>query len=67
MNIGIIRRADSLGRIVIPKELRDFFLLGRNEPVEIIATEQGILIRKPEYQVTKVEKENENESSKYDF
>ena len=56
MNIGIIRRADSLGRIVIPKELRDFFHLGRNEPVEIIATEQGILIRKPEYQVTKVEK-----------
>ena len=56
MNIGIIRRADSLGRIVIPKELRDFFRLDRNEPVEIIATEQGILIRKPEYQVTKVEK-----------
>lgn len=48
--IGIIRNTDNVGRIVIPKELRYFFSIGQNEPVEIIATENGILVRKPEYE-----------------
>ena len=47
--IGIIRKTDKLGRIVIPKEIRDFFDIDTCEPVEILATENGVLIRKANY------------------
>ena len=56
-NIGLIRRTDKLGRIVIPKELRDFYCVEKNETLEILATENGILIRKPEYEMRLI-KEN---------
>ena len=50
--IGIIKEFDKLGRIVIPKELRErYALLGK---VEIIATENGILIKNPEYVLSKI-------------
>lgn len=49
--VGIIKEVDALGRIVIPKELRERFGLAQN--VEIIATEFGILIRNPEYRLVK--------------
>lgn len=45
--IGIIREVDKLGRIVIPKELRVFYKI--DGKVEIITTEEGILIRNPKY------------------
>lgn len=58
-SIGIIRKVDNLGRIVLPKEIRDFFHVGINENVEIMTTSEGILIRKPGYEVRKIEcKEN---------
>ena len=47
MEIGIIKDFDKLGRIVIPKELRERFALDKS--VEILATPNGILIRNPEY------------------
>ncbi len=53
--IGISRKMDSLGRIVIPKEIRDFFCIEPRERLEILVTEQGILLRKPEYEVRKKE------------
>ena len=53
-NIGIIRKVDDLGRIVIPKELRAFYNLPEHAKVEILGTEQGILIRRPAYEVKKV-------------
>ena len=46
-DIGIIKNIDSLGRIVIPKEFRKRLLLTDN--VELILTDEGILIRNPEY------------------
>lgn len=46
-NVGIIRNVDNLGRVVIPKEMRKEFQLIEHEPVEILATENGVLIRKP--------------------
>ena len=46
-NIGIIKQFDRLGRLVIPKDLRERYLVG--DKVEIIATVDGILIRDPEY------------------
>ncbi len=45
--IGINKEIDRLGRIVIPKELRSLYNL--TEEVEIVATDEGILIRNPKY------------------
>ena len=50
-NVGIIKEFDKLGRLVIPKELRDRY--GLNEGVEIVATENGVLLRSPEYVLVK--------------
>ena len=49
--IGIIKEIDKLGRIVIPKEFRDRFLL--SDRVEIVLTADGILIKNPEYETSK--------------
>ena len=44
---GIVRRLDSLGRIVIPREYRKMHKLKESDPLEIIALENGeILIKK---------------------
>ena len=41
--VGLLKEIDKLGRIVIPKELRERYIMeGR---VEIIATREGILIK----------------------
>ena len=53
-SVGIIKEVDRLGRIVIPKELRERF--GINERVELVATEYGILLKSPNYKLVKVEK-----------
>lgn len=58
MNIGIIKEFDKLGRLVVPKELRDRYAL--NNEVEIIATKEGVLLRSPEYVLIK---RNENTSA----
>lgn len=50
---GIIRRIDDLGRIVIPKEIRHSLNLGIAEPLEIILTDDGILLKQ-----YKIEPEN---------
>jgi len=55
--IGITRKIDTLGRLVIPKEMRLFFQMQAQEYAEVIATEQGILIRNPVYEVRKKETE----------
>ena len=52
--IGIIKFFDSLGRIVIPKELRDRY--GLKKDVEIIATKDGILLRSPDFVLVKEKK-----------
>jgi len=43
---GIIRRIDDLGRINIPKEIRRHFRIKETDPLEIIITEDGILLKK---------------------
>ena len=45
--IGVIKKIDKLERLVIPKSLRDRY--GIKKEVELIATEDGILIRSPEF------------------
>ena len=54
-SIGTQRKMDSLGRIVIPKEFRNFFNINGEDIVEIKMTTDGILIKKPEYEVRKIE------------
>lgn len=52
--VGVIKEFDKLGRLVIPKDLRDRYAL--DNKVEIVATESGVLIRSPEYILIKKEK-----------
>ncbi len=59
VKIGIIKGFDKLGRIVVPKELRDRYAL--NDQVEIVATKEGVLLKSPEYILIKRE---ENTCSK---
>ncbi len=61
-DIGVFKEFDKLGRIVIPKELRDRFLL--NGKVELIATKDGVLIRNPDYMLIPYKKVSEENTEK---
>lgn len=56
--IGIIRKVDNLGRIVIPKEIRKFYHINASDEIEIVTTPDGIILRKPGYEVRKIECED---------
>ena len=43
--LGIIRKIDDLGRLVIPKEVRNTRGWGPGTPVEMFATEDGMSFR----------------------
>lgn len=47
---GIKKEIDNLGRLVIPKEMRELFNM--NGEVELIVTTEGILLRNPKYRLT---------------
>lgn len=49
--IGIIKEFDKLGRLVIPKDLRERY--GLDCKVEIVATEQGLLLKSPDFYLVK--------------
>ena len=49
--IGMLRKLDSLGRLVLPVEMRNFYHMEKDDDVEIIPTKEGILLRKPSYVV----------------
>lgn len=59
--VGVIKEIDSLGRIVIPKDMRDRLLLGKN--VEVILTTEGVLVRNPEYKLTKIDVISESDDN----
>ena len=42
---GIVRRIDDLGRIVIPKEIRRRLMIREGDPLELIPTSDGILVK----------------------
>lgn len=50
--IGLIKEIDSLGRIVISKEIRDRLKLDKK--VELVLVKDGLLIRNPEYEMIKI-------------
>ena len=56
-SVGVIKEIDKLGRIVIPKEMRERFLLGNL--VEVTLTKEGVLIRNPEYMLVKISQSKE--------
>lgn len=43
---GIVRRVDDLGRIVLPKELRDSMAIRDGTPMEILVDGKSIILRK---------------------
>ncbi len=47
--MGIVRRIDDLGRIVIPKELRKAFALKEGDPLEIYIKGHEIVIKKANF------------------
>lgn len=47
-NTGIIRRADELGRIVIPMEIRNRFNIKEKDPMEIYVDSDSIILKKYE-------------------
>lgn len=49
--IGIIKEIDGLGRLQIPKEIRT--RLGLDKKVELVVTDEGLLIKSEEYQLVK--------------
>ena len=60
--IGITRNMDNLGRVTIPKEYREFFRMAERQRVEILATEEGILIRVPDRAVTRKDFSSQTET-----
>lgn len=45
-SLGIVRKVDQLGRIVIPKELRNTLRLDTGSPMEIFVDEDMVILRK---------------------
>ena len=52
--IGIKKEIDKLGRLCIPKDMRERFNF--ESEVELLITEEGILLKNPEYVLVKREK-----------
>lgn len=46
MRFRVEKVIDALGRIVVPKDLRDYYRISPNDKVLITPTEDGILITK---------------------
>ena len=46
MDTGIIRRIDDLGRVVIPKEIRKVLRIKEGEPLQIIASNDQLVLKK---------------------
>lgn len=55
-NIGIVRKVDSLGRVTLPKELRRVFCLDKDSQIEILATDQEILLRVPNIEIKRTDR-----------
>lgn len=53
--MAIERKIDNLGRIVLPKEMRDRFGIEEGVPVEITSNEVSIIIKNPKVMRTQSE------------
>ncbi len=43
---GIVRKIDELGRVVIPKELRETMDINKKDPMEVFVDEDKIILTK---------------------
>ena len=55
MRIGMLIHVDNLGRIVIPKEYREFYHIDKNSNVRLVDTANGLLITNPKYKVVRID------------
>ena len=55
--IGIIKEIDDLGRLQIPKKIRKRLGLGKR--VELIVTQDGLLIKSEEYRLIRINEKKE--------
>lgn len=46
--IGIVRKTDPLGRVTIPKELRDMLKIKKGTPLEIFLDNENVILKKYE-------------------
>ena len=53
--IGITKEIDSLGRLQIPKDIRD--RLGLKKDVQLVVTQEGLLIKSEEYKLVPINNE----------
>ena len=51
--VGILSEIDSLGRLHLPKKIRDLYALERE--IELVLTDEGVFLRNPHYTLTKRE------------
>lgn len=45
-SIGVVRRLDQLGRVVLPKELRNTLKIEEGQPLEIFVDGEAIVLKK---------------------
>ena len=64
-SIGIVRKVDELGRIVLPKELRKVFSIEQGAPLEIFTDGEKIVLQKYQPQLEKMSAVNELEKLKF--
>ncbi|KYG32947.1 AbrB/MazE/SpoVT family DNA-binding domain-containing protein [Priestia endophytica] len=48
-NTGIVKKVDQVGRVVLPKELRENLAIEKNDPLEIFIDKNQIILRKYQY------------------
>ena len=58
--VGVIKEIDKLGRIVIPKELRQRY--GFEKDVELVSMKDGILIKNQDYILVKKDDKNRKDA-----
>ena len=63
--VGIVRKIDDLGRVVIPAVLRKQFGIQKLDDVEMLATESGIILRK--YEGNNIDEDIKSIISKYEY
>ena len=56
MGLEVIRQMDKLGRICIPKDFRKSFDITKDTRLLLVMTDEGILLKKRELQITEEKK-----------
>ena len=59
-SIGIVKEIDDLGRLQIPKDIRT--RLGLKKKIQLVITENGLLIKSEEYKLVPLDNDNSNQT-----